>query len=181
MCTQAENQAALRGANIITATPNRQIMEPVTSHRSGRNPSTSMPQARDPATNTPPYAARTRPKFASGWSVATKPYMPRAMIPAPIQTQPRCSRTPCQISQAPPISASAARANSRMDRRIVTVSFCGRRGQGGALGQQDRSLAGIAAQACGEVEFGAGLGGPPQPGEQFSAYGGQQMRPAHPV
>src|SRR4051794_18426360 len=41
------------------------------------------------------------------------------MTPAPIQIQPRCSRTPCQISHAPPISATAARRNSRIER--VTV------------------------------------------------------------
>ncbi|CPU64994.1 Uncharacterised protein [Mycobacteroides abscessus] len=32
-----------------------------------------MPHASEPATNTPPYAARMRPKLASGWSVATTP------------------------------------------------------------------------------------------------------------
>ena len=32
---------------------------------------------------------------------------------------PRCSRTPCQISQAPPISAIAARTNRAMDCRVV--------------------------------------------------------------
>ena len=32
-----------------------------------------MPQARLPATKTPPYAARMRPKCASGCNVATKP------------------------------------------------------------------------------------------------------------
>jgi hypothetical protein len=48
----------------------------------------SIAQPSDPATKTPLYA-------------------PRAAKPAPIHNTPLCSRTPCQINQAPPISASA--------------------------------------------------------------------------
>lgn len=59
---------------MISATPARQTNEPITSQRSGRNPSAAMPpHSSDPAMNTPPYAARIRPKCASGCSVATKP------------------------------------------------------------------------------------------------------------
>src|SRR4051812_40293360 len=60
-----------------------------------------------------------RPKCASGCRVATKPYTPSATTPAPIHAHPRCSFTPCQISHAPPISATAARTKSRIER--VTV------------------------------------------------------------
>jgi hypothetical protein len=49
-----------------------------------------------------------RPKSPDGWKVATSPYRPSAMTPAPIQIQPRCSRMPRQTSHAPPISNSAA-------------------------------------------------------------------------
>src|SRR5689334_22772170 len=45
--------------------------------------------------------------------------MPRAITPPPIHNQPRCSRTPCQTSQAPPISIRAARTNSTTERRIM--------------------------------------------------------------
>lgn len=45
---------AVLGAYMMMATPIRQMLAPVMSHRSGRNLSTSMPQARDPATKTPP-------------------------------------------------------------------------------------------------------------------------------
>ncbi|GGR89737.1 hypothetical protein GCM10010169_37470 [Micromonospora fulviviridis] len=93
---------------------------PVTSHRSGRNPSTSTPHVSDPATNTPPYAARIRPKWGSGWNVATNPYTPRASTPAATHHSPRCSRQPCQTSHAPPISATAASTNSTRERRTVT-------------------------------------------------------------
>ena len=52
---QAEvTQLPLRGANMITATPSRQITEPMMSQRSGRNPSKSMAHASEPATKTPP-------------------------------------------------------------------------------------------------------------------------------
>ena len=54
-------------------TPPRQTSVPAMSKRSGRNPSATMPQSSDPATKIPPYAARMRPKFASGRKVATNP------------------------------------------------------------------------------------------------------------
>src|ERR687898_2135680 len=38
-------------------------------------------------------------------------------MPAPTHAMPRCSRTPCHTSQAPPISAMAAIRNSSTDRR----------------------------------------------------------------
>src|ERR1041384_883673 len=60
-----------------------------------------------------------RPKFASGCSVATKPYTPSAITPPPIHNQPRSSRTPCQTSHAPPISIRAASANNATERRIM--------------------------------------------------------------
>src|SRR5918995_4538276 len=60
-----------------------------------------------------------RPKWGSGCSVATNPYAPSATMPAPMQAQPRCSRTPCQTSKAPPISAAAARTNRSMERATV--------------------------------------------------------------
>lgn len=47
-------QPALRGANMMTATPSRQIAEPAMSHLSGRKPSKAIPHSSDPATNTPP-------------------------------------------------------------------------------------------------------------------------------
>lgn len=39
------------------------------------------------------------------------------------QSQPRCSRTPCHTSHAPPISATAARTNSRIDRTTMVASL----------------------------------------------------------
>ena len=69
---------------------------PMTSHRSGRNLSKTMAQ--------PNYGDE---------AVGTQ-----AAIPADPQQAPY-SQTPCQMSQAPPISAIAARTNSRMDRMIV--------------------------------------------------------------
>src|SRR6266542_6637592 len=42
-------------------------------------------------------------------------------MPAPMNSAPRCSRTPCQTNQAPPISARAARPNSTIERMIVMV------------------------------------------------------------
>src|SRR5665647_3873978 len=59
-----------------------------------------------------------RPKLASTCSVATKPYRPSEITPAPTHTRPRCSRTPCHTSQAPPISAIAARTNRATDLAI---------------------------------------------------------------
>lgn len=47
------------------------MIAPRWSHRSGRNPSITVPRASEPATKTPPQAARIRPKFGSGWNVAT--------------------------------------------------------------------------------------------------------------
>jgi hypothetical protein len=38
------------------------------------------------------------------------------------KTRTRCSRTPCQTSQAPPISATAARVNRRIERSTVIAS-----------------------------------------------------------
>ncbi len=54
--------------------------------------------------------------------VATKPYAPSASTPSPIHSQPRCSRTPCHTSHAPPISATAATRNSRIERATVTAA-----------------------------------------------------------
>src|SRR5690606_15469934 len=77
----------------------------------------------EPATNTPPYAARMRPKCASGWRLAKNPYRPRAITPAPIHNHPRCSRNPCHTSQAPPISNSAAPRNRTIDRAVFMVTI----------------------------------------------------------
>lgn len=65
------------------------------------------PHISDPARH-PPYVARIRPKFGSGWKMATNPYPGRATPPAPTQPIPRCSRIACHTSQAPPISSTAA-------------------------------------------------------------------------
>ena len=75
--------------------------------------------------NTPPYAASTRPKCASGWNAATNPYAPSAIAPAPIHSQPRWSRTPCQTSQAPPISSRAAsdEQHDRLEHRHRWLRF----------------------------------------------------------
>src|SRR3712207_4483303 len=86
-------------------------------------------------------------------------------MPAPTQSSPLCSRTPCHTSQAPPISARAARANSRMDRMIVmgvwqhTGGCCGTSGWAGscavsvpALGADDQERDGaVGAGAVGEA------------------------------
>lgn len=45
------------------------------------------------------------------------------MTPSPAQSQPRCSRTPCQTSQAPPISATAARTNNRIERATMIADL----------------------------------------------------------
>ena len=46
----------------------------------------------------------------------------RATMPDPIHAKPRCSRTPCQISQAPPISATAASTNRAIDFATVMLA-----------------------------------------------------------
>src|SRR6476661_1864569 len=97
-----------------------------------------------------------RPKLASGWSVATKPYRPRATTPAPAHTQPRCSRTPCQMSQAPPISARAASTKSAMERATVTglIVAPARAASGGASEVAGRAPLLVAAQDAELVALG---------------------------
>lgn len=50
------------------------------------------------------------------------------MMPPPIQAQPRCSRTPCHTSQAPPISKRAATAKRAMERTTDMGAGCHGRG-----------------------------------------------------
>lgn len=45
------------------------------------------------------------------------------MTPAPIYTQPRCSRTPCHTSHAPPISAMAAAMNRVSDFKVSMMGI----------------------------------------------------------
>ena len=42
-------------------------------------------------------------------------------MPATTHAAPRCSRTPCQINQAPPISQIAATTNSTTERRVSGI------------------------------------------------------------
>ena len=64
---------------------------------------------------------------------------------APIQTQPLCSGTPCQTSQAPPISAIATSTNSKIDLSAVmgAISSSGRRA--GVAAGVSRGLAALGA------------------------------------
>lgn len=48
-------------------------------------------------------------------------------------------------------------------------------GQGGGLAEQHRSFAGVAAQPGGQLEFGAGLPGAAQAGQQLAADARQQV------
>src|SRR6478735_3670819 len=122
-----------RGAYMMSATPTRHTAAPATSQRSGRKPSTAIPQSSEPA---------------------TKPHRPRATTPAPAHTQPRCSRTPCQMSQAPPISARAASTKSAMERATVTglIVAPARAASGGASEVAGRAPLLVAAQ---DAELGA--------------------------
>lgn len=56
----------------------------------------------------------------SGLEGRDEPVAASAMMPNPMKMTPRCSRTPCQTNQAPPISASAAMTNNPIDCRTCT-------------------------------------------------------------
>ena len=71
-----------RGAYMMIYTPTMQTRPPMISYVSGRKPSTSQPHRIERAMNTPPYAAYTLPKLASGWKVGMIPYKNRIMAPA---------------------------------------------------------------------------------------------------
>ena len=67
---------------MMTYTPTRHTIPPMISYMSGRKPSTSQPQRIERAMNTPPYAAYTLPKLASGWKVGMMPYKNKIKAPA---------------------------------------------------------------------------------------------------
>lgn len=86
------------------------------------------------------------------------PYAARARTPPSIHSHPRCSRTPCQTSQAPPISATEASANRPSVRAMITGSFSHRGRAGGS-----RSTLWLAVRSTGSTRPSARLADPSRP------------------
>jgi hypothetical protein len=78
------------------------------------------------------------PEVRVGLECRDEPVDAQRDDPGADEQQAAVSRTPCQTSQAPPISASAATANSMRERStvmVVTVAWCeGRQGMRGGSG-----------------------------------------------
>ena len=74
---ETNTQPTTKVANTPVSTPIS-----VTPEKATFNPSTSQPQRMDRAINTPPQAAYTLPKLASGWKVGMMPYKNKIKAPA---------------------------------------------------------------------------------------------------
>lgn len=90
------------------------------------------------------------------------------MTPAPIQPQPRCSRTPCRTGQFPPISATTARTNNTIERATATgqslETHAHNMGDRGAAAPGAR--AGTPGAAAGGVAVASGAAGPSERSDQ---------------
>src|SRR5690606_34157994 len=80
---------------------------------------------------------------------------------------PRCSRTPCHTSHAPPISATAARTNNKIERTTVMIKdpkypVSGGGSRAFAAGVRAAAASTVGVGATGAARSGAG---PDQPGD----------------
>ena len=104
---------------MMTTTPTRHSAAPIRSKRSGRKPSSDHAPQQRPHDEHPAVRGQDAPEVRVGLQRRDEAVHPSATTPGPDPPQPRCSRTPCHTSQAPPISARAASTNNSTDRTTV--------------------------------------------------------------